>query len=408
MFSNGTGPTFPSQSHIVVTNACFGQSPSGFKKLHLELRPKEAIRLIGYDPRSLVIKAGRVKATANDGAVTRPKRSTIPANVSSQIVAMQNSVQRSIDTARTGSMVEYLRGPFERGDFADWGAITLVTASQPEQHDSQVWLDPDAEYFICDGQHRYAALCDFVRDFPQYSDRFTQGLTILVIPEDRLAQWAGQAFHDLNYFAVAVRPGKALSTDTRDPINQLARELDQHPEIQRAGGIAYERDTLLAKDARFSTHSVMHRFVRAFLMGRPGVDKTATADITPEAKNALFEYVSALSLIMPWFGAPDDRDAFLTRSSVVLTALAVVGHDLYSAGLSSEDVGRRLANLAKIDWRRSNLGLVGIVGSEKAVKNKEGVIVGSEVQPASSRQAIDATIRYFRERMGLLSPPGSN
>jgi hypothetical protein len=391
---------FPASSKLIVSNPSFGRSPSGFTRVHLELRPKEVARLLAYDPRVLAQKPRGKKAPV------------LPHNVSAEIARMQLAVQRSIDNGRVQQMVDYLASAFENGTFADWGAIEVVTIDEPSmQSDCTAWLDPDAEYFVADGQHRYCAMLDFLRQWPQHADRWTQGVTISVLPAERFVEWAGQKFHDHNYFAVAVRPGKALAVDVRDPVNALAKQLSMHPEIMRGGGIAYDRDNLLAKDPRFTTHSIIHRFVRGFLFGRPGLDRTVdTSEQVPDAwRERLMEYVSALALILPWFMG--DRDQYLARASVVLSSLAVVGHDLYAAGLPSEEIGRRLATLGNIDWRKTNLGLVGVVGSEKSqpVKDSEGHVTGTitVVQPGSSRQAIDSTIRFLRQQLGLIANPGN-
>jgi DndB-like DNA-sulfur modification-associated protein len=378
-----------SMSRLVVNNPSFGRSPSGFTRMHLELLPKEVSRLVGYDPRTLVMKPRSSK-------VARGTRDILPHNVSAAVINLQNNVQRSIDNSRVAQMVQYLHQAVEHGSFADWGAIYLVTSSEPEaQGDSKAALDPDGEYFIAEGQHRYCALLDFIREYPQYAAAFTQGVTISVMPEAKLSEWAGQAFHDLNYYSVPVRAGKALSVDTRDPINAVAKELDSHPVVQSAGGVAYERDTLLAGDTRFTSHSVIHRFTKGFLFGRSGLDKTTDTrlDIEPASKAGLWEYITLLAGLLPWREA--NRDEFLTRTSVVLAALSVVGHDLYHSDLSPEVRALRLDALRAVDWRRTNLSLVGVLGSEK----------GGLVQPASSRQAIDSTIRYMRELLGLLPTP---
>jgi hypothetical protein len=286
----------------------------------------------------------------------------------------------------------------ESGTFADWGPIELVTSSQPDMSEYEsrhvVFMDSDVDYFIADGQHRYCAILDFCRENPQYCDRFTQPVTISVIPNEKLNEWAGQAFHDRTYFAVAVRSGKALAVDSRDPVNALAKTISDHPAIVNAGGIAYERDTLLKGDPRFTTHSVLHRFVRGFLFGRPGLDKgvDTRVDVGDAEVNSLDNYLGILGDIMPWNIA--ERDQYLARASVVLSALAVVGHDLMVQNLPETELRARLRVLGNLDWRRSNLGWVGILGSEK----------NGEVQPASSRPAIDATIRFLRERLGLIRP----
>jgi hypothetical protein len=167
-----------------------------------------------------------------------------------------------------------------------------------------------------------------------------------------------------------------------------------HPTIIASGGIAYERDTLLKGDQRFTTHSVLHRFVKGFLIGRPGLDKSADTrlEISDEQSQNLDTYLEMLGDVMPWTIA--ERDQYLSRASAIVSALAVVGHDLFNPdrGLSRDEIWNKVQILGKLDWRRTNLGWVGIVGSEK----------NGEVQPASSRPAIDATIRFLRERLGLI------
>ncbi len=381
-------------SKLVISQPSAGISPSGFPRLHIEMLPREVGRLVGYDPRVLIMKPRRASA----GAV-RGTRNLVPHNVSEDIIVLQNQVQRSIDGDRVAQMVNYLVGAMERAQFADWGSIELVSSSRPDlsQMDSQhaAALDADADYFIADGQHRYCALLDFIQQYPKYTDRFTQSVTISSLPADKLVEWAGQEFHDRNYFSVAVRAGKALAVDTRDPVNALTKELSNHPVIQATGGVAYDRDTPLKEDARFTSHTILHRFVRGFLFGRGGLDKGVDTriDIEPRSREQLWEYLSALGEILPWNKEPPERDVYLTRTSVVLSSLAVIGHDLYTADppIPIDDKVKRLMRLGAINWKRTNLKLVGVVGSEK----------DGQVQPASSRQAIDSTIRYLREKLDL-------
>lgn len=379
-------------SQITLNHPALGKSPAGFDRIHVEMFPREVGKLIGYDPRTLIMKPRRSK-------VARGTRDLTPHNVSGAIVELQNKVQRSIDNGRVQVMVDYLRMAMETGTFADWGAIELVTAAQPDVSDLEekhvVRFDSDADYFIADGQHRYCAILDFCRAYPAYADRFTQALTFSILPEERLAEWAGQAFHDRNYYAVSVRAGKALAVDSRNPINSLAKQMAGHPTIKKAGGIAYERDTLLKGDERFTTHAVLHRFVRGFLYGRPGLDRSNEQDEQPAEEDIfkLHEWLTILGEVMPWYGEPETRDTYLARSSAVLSALAVVGHDLFAAGLDGMELSNRIRILRELDWRKTNVRQwEGILGSVK----------DGNIQPASSRPAIDATIRHIRGLMGLV------
>lgn len=383
-------------SKLVISQPSHGVSPSGFERIHVELLPREVGRLIGYDPRVLVMKPRKPGA--------KGKAETVPHNVSKEVIALQNAVQRSIDKNRVAVMADYLANAMTKGSFADWGPIELVTSNKPDMSkmktEHTAALDSDADYFIADGQHRYCALLDFIHNHPQYADRFTQGVNISIMPEEKLVEWAGQEFHDRNYYSVPVRAGKALSVDTRDPVNSLAKALAGHPTIEAAGGIAYERDTLLKGDTRFTSHSTLHRFVRGFLFGRPGLDKgvDTRVEITEKETQALSAYFDYMRAAMPsWF--PDqveDRGVYVSRASAVMAALAVVGHDLFlgDKAYTKEELFNKLTILAGIDWKRSNLNLVGVVGGEK----------DGQVAPTSSRQAIDSTIRYLREKLQLTQP----
>lgn len=374
---------------IVLSQPTVGLAPSGFTRVHVEMLPREVGHLVGYDPRSLV-RPPRRKTGKGSQEIS-------PRNVPDFITKMQQEVQRTIDSGRVKDMERYLLNAIQQGALADWGPLLLVTSSQPDlsRMDDQhlVYFDSDADYFVNDGQHRYCALLDFLADYPEYGDRFTQPVTIACLPSEKFQEWAAQEFHDRNYFAVPVRAGKALLTDSRDPVGALARKLYEHPVISAAGGIATERDTLLKNDPRFTTHAVLHRFVRAFLIGRPGLDKGATLDtVTDDQTRKTWEYFNALGLVLPSWRS-EDRDQYLTRTSGVLSALAVVGHDLYNhePPFDSENLARRLREIGSIDWKRTNLDLVGVVGTER----------DGHVAPASSRQAIDAIVRYLRERTGV-------
>lgn len=383
-------------SKLVISQPSVGYSPSGFQRVHVELLPREVGRLIGYDPRVLVMKPR--KSGAKEGS--RSRRETIPHNVSKEVIALQNAVQRSIDVKRVDQMAQYLADAMLKGKFADWGPIELVTANKPDmsklKSDHAVALDSDADYFIADGQHRYCALLDFIHHHPQFAERFTQAVNISVMPEDKLIEWAGQEFHDRNYFSVPVRAGKALSVDSRDPVNSLAKAVASHPTVESGGGVAYERDTLVKNDPRFATHATLHRFVRGFIFGRPGLDKgvDTRVDIGDSETKALDAYLTLLNLSLPWASDTPERDQYVTRTSAVMAGLAVIGHDLFlgEVDYSQDQIAAKMKTLSKLNWKRSNRELIGVVGGE----GKDG-----EVAPNASRQSIDSTIRYLRDKLGI-------
>ena len=371
--------------------ATIGRTPSGFAKIHADLSIPTLTKLIGYDPRI-------VRSMRDRGIDQR--------NLNLDIIELQEEVQRTIDQEKVDAMTAYLHAAVIEGAFADWAALELVTASKADtakyESGHVIRFPYSAEYFITDGQHRFCALLDFARKYPDLRDRFTQSIAISVLPEDRLRIWAGQSFHDKNYLATPVQASKALAVDSRDVHNRLAKELNQHDVVRLAGGIDDEKQSLKANSPKFATHSVVYKFVRAFTEGRVGLDKAKISNprLTDASydkmKQQLFEYITDLhSMIPSWTAA--DREKYLARASAALQALAVVGFEVYTR--AGDDRAKRLEYLERlrsVNWRRDNLEWDHIIGQ---VKDGEGI------SPASSRQAFDSTIKYLKEKMELSVEP---
>lgn len=367
--------------------ATVGRTPSGFPKIHADLSITTLTKLIGYDPR--VVRTMR-------------ERGIDQRNLNLEIIELQEEVQRTIDQEKVDAMTQYLHAAVTEGAFADWAALELVTASKADtakyEADHVIRFPYAAEYFITDGQHRFCALLDFTRQYPELRERFTQSIAISVLPEDRLRLWAGQSFHDKNYLATPVQASKALAVDSRDVHNRLAKELNQHDVVRLAGGIDNEKQSLKAKSPKFATHSVIYKFVRAFAEGRIGLDKAKISNPRlseasyDRVKEQLFEYITDLHAAIPsWTAA--DRENYLARASAALQALAVVGFEVYTR--AGSDRSKRLEyidRLRGVNWRRDNLEWDHIIGQ---VKDGEGI------SPASSRQAFDSTIKYLKEKLGL-------
>ena len=368
-----------------------GKAPTGFPKIRAEMLPGDLIKLIAYDPRTMQL----------------PRRGQQdPQHVSHDVVELIREVQRSIDQQRVEEMVDYLYGALSQGQYADWAELDVITVAKPDtsqfEETHSVYFPTAAEYFITDGQHRYCALMEFVRRYPEYSGKFTQAVAISVLPHDKLSEWAGQSFHDKNYLRTAVKMTKALAVDYRDPHNVLAKDLRQHPAVQEAGGVNEVKDALAAGAKEFATHAALYRFTRGFCEGRRGLDRAPirTPRLTDEAmegfKESLTDYLTRLNDVLPHWATVPGREIYLFRSSPALQALGVLGYELYT---KVPDPGTRAAMITNIgehalDWRRSNVATwESVIG--------DVVEDGSAVSPRSNRQAIDATIRFLRDQSGL-------
>jgi len=375
-------------------NCSIGKSPSGFPKIHVEMRPADLIKMIGYDPRSIQAAARRGEAE--------------PGHVSQDIISLVREVQRSIEQPKVDEMVQYLHAALSDGNYADWAELDVVTAEKPDTtkwtSNHEVYFPTSTEYFITDGQHRFCGLMDFCKEHPEFATKFTQAVSISVLPENRLSEWAGQSFHDKNYLRTTVKMTKALAVDSRDLHNVLTKELHRHPVIKNGGGVNEVKDALAAAAKEFSTHSALYRFTRGFCEGRRGLlkDSIKNPNLTHETladyRGRLFEYVEELDRVLPNWTVVPGREEYLFRSSPALQALGVIGNLVYTKVLDPTERKGMIARIGerKLDWKRSNVAEWNSVIGIK-VENEKGAFIS----PRASRQSIDGTIKFLKDKSGL-------
>lgn len=377
------------------SNAMVGTAPAGFTKIRVEMTPDDLRKVIGYDPRGLQpVKRGAKFVDSSK-------------HVSQELTDLVKEVQRSIDEDKVSEMVAYLYAAMSNRQYADWAELDVVTTARPDtskfKDEHVIYLPTSAEYFIIDGQHRYCALIDFVHLYPTLARRFTQAVAISVMDPNRLKEWAGQGFHDKNYLRTAVKATKALAVDTRDIHNILAKTLHHHSTIVEGGGVNVEKDSLAASAKEMVTHAVLYKFVRGFCEGRRGLDKGSinklnlTDQTLEEYESRISQYLNELRDVLPTWVNIDKRADYLFRSSAAWQALGVIGY--LRSDVDDEDervvILRKLGE-SRLDWRRSNLEWESVIGAKQSDDQ------GREwISPRSSRQAIDGTIGFLRQRLNL-------
>lgn len=376
-------------------NAMVGKAPSNFIKVRVEMTPDELRRVIGYDPRGL--QPGKRGGKQIDSS----------RHVSQELTDLVKEVQRSIDNDKVNEMVAYLHAAVSNGKYADWAELDVVTTAKIDTSQfktkHEILIPTSAEYFIIDGQHRYCALLEFVRLYPELAKKFTQAVAISVMQPELMKEWAGQGFHDKNYLRTAVKATKALAVDARDIHNVLAKNLHSHPVIVDGGGVNLEKDSLASGSKEMVTHAVLYKFVRGFCEGRRGLNKgrvakpNLTEENFEECENKLSTYLTNLGELLPTWSDAEKRAEFLFRSSPAWQAFGVIGYLLAEVDDEDERVAatRKLGE-AKLDWRRSNLSWESVIGNKQADES------GNEwISPRASRQAIDGTIAFLKQRLGL-------
>ena len=101
--------------------------------------------------------------------------------------------------------------------------------------------------------------------------------------------------------------------------------------------------------------------------------------------------------VLPTWVNIDKRADYLFRSSAAWQALGVIGY--LRSDVDDEDervvILRKLGE-SRLDWRRSNLEWESVIGAKQSDDQ------GREwISPRSSRQAIDGTIGFLRQRLNL-------
>ncbi len=374
-----------------IERCSIGKTPSAFYKVRADLSPPDLIKLIGYDPR-----------------MVSPKAKT-PGNISRELEELIREVQRTIDQSRVDEMVEYLRNAVESDGYADWSEIDIITQARPDTShypaEHYVEFPQAAEYFITDGQHRYCAILDFVRQHPQLATKFTVAVAIGVLPEEHLNEWAGQSFHDKNYLQKLVKATKALAVDMRDIHNRLAKEMQDHKVIKRVGGINVYKDSLAAGAPEFTTHAVLYKFVRGFTEGHRGVFKgpiknpMLTEENYETLKKNLSEYLDMLGEMFPTWMLHPDREDYLFRASAALQGLGSLGFLLWNKIDNPAVRKQLLANVGEraVDWKRANWQTWGpVIG-----RVMEGANGERYVSPSSNRQTVEGTAKFLRDKSGV-------
>jgi len=367
-------------------NASVGKTPNGNFRVTLELPLNDLRALVGYDPRTIL----------------RDKKG-LDSSVDAKLAENYRGVQRSIDKRRVDEMVAYLHAAATSDVYADWGGLTFCMNADFDPDTNlarfakrgKILLPMRMTLGISDGQHRFCALLDFARRHPSLMERFTQTLTITFFPETKFKEFWGQDFHDRNRFARVVAEAKALEVDTRDLYTQVAKEIASHEVVANAGGIGRESSNL-------TNLGVLRKFVRSFIEGRRGLDKSAitTPNLTEATRGEwlerMEEYVEALGKLLPSWADPNVREDNLDSASAALQALGVVGHELFAH--LSDPVKRvnALRALGQINWSRTNFSTWNSVIGQPDEN-------GSMIIPSSTRQAFDATIKFLRSELNLKS-----
>jgi DNA sulfur modification protein DndB len=211
----------------------------------------------------------------------------------------------------------------------------------------------DQKLVAIDGETQLAARYEAAQSTPSTRDEVVP----VVIAHGRSKRWAQQAFHDLNVYGV--RPNVALSIgmDARDPLTQVAREVENRVSFFR-DRVNTSRRQLGSKGREVVTISALRGACVTLAEGiggiRHGTRPVPVPDeVVERTKRVAIEWFSAVAdAIGP---AIEDREQKLASAPSVLAAIGAMGHTVLNvddATLRSQRIQDLMVKLRSIDWRR--------------------------------------------------------
>jgi DNA sulfur modification protein DndB len=246
----------------------------------------------------------------------------------------------------------------------------------------------NARILINDGQHRRAAI---ERALEQKAALRHETISIVFFVDSGLER-SQQMFADLNRYAI--RPTKSLGIlyDHRDPMARLAHELSQEVAVFR--DMTEKAKTAISNRSRkLFTLSSIYQSTKRLLAKKDG------QPVTPEEKGLAVSFWTEVSRHIPdWQAAVDRkvspcdlRSDCVHAHGVALHALAIAGSSLIAT--HPRHWQKKLAELRKVDWSRSN------------AKLWEGrALVGGRLNKSENNVILTANI--LKRTLGLPLSPG--
>lgn len=372
--------------------------------------PKQAVALLGHDPRS-------------------SRRKQLQASNPS-LAAIYNTIQRDTVKGRRDSIVDYIADRM-RPTAKAIGAFPAISIGCTDAEEFRPFpgmkmagmlmidtaLSSSTQRIVLDGLGRLTGALELVEaGHPEWVD-FTFPITFYTPREgDTLAiQELGQLFADFNGRVFPVAKRFSLRLETADPYVRLGRELAEEPFLAEHGGVAEGLASLGGKSTELVVQTVLVRTIRGACEGRRfqeanlahAENPVLTDESWDEVRDSIALFFNAIAEHMGderW----EDRDS-LHLSSPGWQAMGVLHHDLvHRIGLDSDDDLIDAAKaIAGIDWSRYNPEWFALgVGQAEIDK-----LTGKEVVDAKGRKRIalvgagrtntQAIINFLRRKVGL-------
>lgn len=301
--------------------------------------------------------------------------------------------QRTLNKARVPEIARYITNNKKDYVFSAItasidGAVKFIPVNKDADSNKIGVLHSNlsAKFIINDGQHRRAAIIRAITEEPDLGDETIAVVFFL----DKGLERSQQMFADLNRHAI--RPSRSLGLlyDHRNDLSKLSKLLAIQSNAFK-GLVEMERSALSERSRKLFTLSAIYTGCQALLDQSNPDDHKVAYDLCEKYWNEVASYIPEWRMVRESkLTAGEIRKEKIHSHGIALHSLGQVGCQLIAE--YPKDWKKKLSELQKIDWSRSNARLW------------EGrALVGGRVSKTS--QNVRLTTNLIKERLGLALSP---
>jgi DNA sulfur modification protein DndB len=308
--------------------------------------------------------SGRMKAAQLFQVAIDPRRTEDPRQLEGNtelenLRKIRMEIQRLFEGAKAKNVEPYARYIVAVHEGQNGMAPPIILFSERKlntdenESGASIQIPWDVQLVAIDGETQLAARFEAANINAETKDNFVP----VVICHGRSVEWARQVFHDLNLLAVRPNAALGISMDERDPLTQVARDIEEKVPFFR-NRVNKVRRQLRASDREVVTITALRGACVTLAEGIGGVkygakpvpvDLSRISGITTTAVEWLDEVTNLIGV------AIEDRAHKLAAAPPVLAAIGAMGHSLLEVRTDQERARTRerlLEQLRSVQWTK--------------------------------------------------------
>ncbi|MCB2339096.1 DNA sulfur modification protein DndB [Clostridium estertheticum] len=338
-----------------------------------------------------------------------------------EICKVDAEVQRRADSKRMEVIADYiLDGLTGRRFMAGFNSIVTslrYSSLNYNEESCEVRISTRGKLYISDGQHRNGGISvcvervegelekareendtEALKYWSHILKRLEEMKISVLIFTDLTKEEEQQLFHDLNNLGVVVNQTQALSLDSTDPFNRIAKQLSNEIPGIKKHGINKISKTLSDKNKEVATLGTWNKCMRILLNGSSDAEMKQTWNEEwnyEDRKTICNEFWSSIISVLPDDFV--DKEKYLITKAAYLQGIAAFGHKImFEQNITSWK--SIISKLQGYNWSHSNDSYSIYGGGSLSTKNnaKTGRMV-SKFYFKGTRAAINSVNQALQE-----------